>query len=201
MAKKLAPYVDLAARLAAFLAQVSDVSPTSLDDSSAWASRRSSAPSPSPRARWRASSALRDHTGQPGLRAHVAADRGITVRELSNIARVGRAQGKYAAQVIMRVGAADGSTRAVEGTLGSDGSPRLTRWGDVDVEAVLGGTTLVVESHDRPGVIGFLGTTLGKRAERLARPPRPRRRHGHQPVEPRQRLPPACSRAAALPWT
>jgi D-3-phosphoglycerate dehydrogenase len=49
----------------------------------------------------------------------------------------------------------------VEGTLGSDGSPRLVKWGQFEIEAHLRGPTLVVTSRDKPGVIGFLGTALG----------------------------------------
>jgi D-3-phosphoglycerate dehydrogenase len=35
------------------------------------------------------------------------------------------------------------------------------RWGDFGIEANLEGLALVVASLDVPGVIGFLGTTLG----------------------------------------
>ncbi|MEJ7733173.1 MAG: phosphoglycerate dehydrogenase [Polyangiaceae bacterium] len=169
VAQKLAPYIDLAGRLGHFLAQVADVSATSIEVECVGEPAQLGTKSIAQSA---VAGFLQHFVATPVNQVsapHVAADRGIIVRELSNTSRVGRAQGKYAAQVIMRVGAADGSSRAVEGTLGSDGSTRLTRWGDVDVEAVLGGTTLVVESHDRPGVIGFLGTTLGKAGVNVSR--------------------------------
>lgn len=96
---------------------------------------------------------------------HFAADRGITLRELTTAA----SGGKYASLIIVRVINADGSTRVIEGALGSDGSARLVKWGDFDVEAQLGGTTLVVTSVDKPGVIGFLGTTLGAASVNVSR--------------------------------
>lgn len=43
------------------------------------------------------------------------------------------------------------------------------KWGEFEVEAHLGGTALVVTSLDRPGVIGFIGTTLGNASVNIAR--------------------------------
>jgi D-3-phosphoglycerate dehydrogenase len=95
---------------------------------------------------------------------HLAADRGIAVREL----RATAPQGKYATLVVVRTHDASGA-HAVEGTLGSDGSARLVKWGSFEIEAVLGGQTMVVTSIDTPGVIGYIGTTLGNAGINVAR--------------------------------
>jgi D-3-phosphoglycerate dehydrogenase len=71
--------------------------------------------------------------------------------------------------VAVRVQGADGVTRGVEGILGTDGSARLVKWGDFEIEAHLGGATLVVTSIDTPGLVGFLGTTLGNARINVAR--------------------------------
>jgi D-3-phosphoglycerate dehydrogenase len=96
---------------------------------------------------------------------HAAADRGIALREL----RTMTGRGKYASQVILRVFVEGQIAHTVEGTLGADSSARLVKWGDFEVEAHLGGPTLVVTSIDKPGVIGFLGTALGDANVNVAR--------------------------------
>ncbi|MEZ4445628.1 MAG: phosphoglycerate dehydrogenase [Polyangiaceae bacterium] len=88
---------------------------------------------------------------------HLAADRGIAVKEL----RTHGPSGPHGAEVVLTVASADGKKQVAAGTLGTDKSPRLVRWNDFHIEARLEGTALVVESLDRPGVIGFMGTTLG----------------------------------------
>ena len=64
---------------------------------------------------------------------------------------------------------ADGTVATAEGTLGADGAPRLVKWGDFEIEASLGGHTLVVTNLDKPGVIGFLGTALGNAGVNISR--------------------------------
>jgi D-3-phosphoglycerate dehydrogenase / 2-oxoglutarate reductase len=179
VAAKISPWVDLAEKLGKFLAQV--------DAGSAAAAPESvRTPSPSPRSfevecvgepaelgiKPIAQSALAgflhrylDTQVNQVSAPHVAADRGIAVRELSHAAP----RGKYASLVVLRLAGSDGSTRVVEGTLGSDGSARLVKWGDFEIEAHLGGPTLVVVNRDTPGVIGFLGTALGDARVNIAR--------------------------------
>lgn len=96
---------------------------------------------------------------------YLAADRGIQLREL----RTAGNRGKYASLIILRVIGGDGLPCIVEGTLGSDGSARLVKWRDFEIEARLGGSALVVTSLDRPGVVGFLGTTLGNAGVNVSR--------------------------------
>jgi hypothetical protein len=95
---------------------------------------------------------------------HVAADRGIEVRELRRTAP----RGKHASLVVLRVHGADGVVNVAQGALGSDGSARLVAWNDFEIEAHLGGHTLVVTNLDKPGVIGFIGTLLGNAGVNIA---------------------------------
>jgi D-3-phosphoglycerate dehydrogenase / 2-oxoglutarate reductase len=56
----------------------------------------------------------------------------------------------------------DAGERWVEGTVFEPGSLRLVSVRGVDVEAPLGGTMLIIANTDTPGVIGEVGTILGR---------------------------------------
>jgi D-3-phosphoglycerate dehydrogenase len=166
VAPKLAPYAELAERLGRFLAQVEgQASPQAIEVECVGEPAQLGARSITASAlagflqRWQ-----ERPVNQVSAR-HLAADRGIAVRELSTTAP----QSKYASLIVVRVQAAGGGIHAVEGTLGSDGSARLVKWGSFEIEAVLGGPTMVVTSVDTPGVIGFIGTTLGGAGINVAR--------------------------------
>ena len=62
----------------------------------------------------------------------------------------------------------DAGERWVEGTIFEPGSPRLTQIDNVDIEAPLEGTLLVIHNDDQPGVIGEVGTILGRHALNIA---------------------------------
>jgi D-3-phosphoglycerate dehydrogenase len=62
----------------------------------------------------------------------------------------------------------DGGERWVEGTVFEPGSLRLVSVRGVEVEAPLGGTLLIVANDDQPGVIGEVGTILGKHRVNIA---------------------------------
>jgi D-3-phosphoglycerate dehydrogenase len=47
-------------------------------------------------------------------------------------------------------------------------SPRLTQLDGVDVEAPLDGTVIVISNQDQPGVIGEVGTILGRHGINIA---------------------------------
>ncbi|MGH9412071.1 MAG: phosphoglycerate dehydrogenase [Vicinamibacterales bacterium] len=59
--------------------------------------------------------------------------------------------------------------RWIEGTVFEPASPRLCSLDGVAVEAALSGTLLVVSNEDRPGVIGEIGTSLGRHGVNIAR--------------------------------
>lgn len=58
--------------------------------------------------------------------------------------------------------------RWVEGTVFEPGNPRLSAVDGVDIEAPLEGTLLVITNNDQPGVIGEVGTILGRHRLNIA---------------------------------
>jgi D-3-phosphoglycerate dehydrogenase len=58
--------------------------------------------------------------------------------------------------------------RWIEGTVLEPDSPRLSMLDGVDVEAPLSGVVLVIYNDDRPGVIGDVGTILGRQGINIA---------------------------------
>lgn len=62
----------------------------------------------------------------------------------------------------------DAGERWVEGTVFEPNSPRLVSVRGVEVEAPLGGTMLIITNDDQPGVIGEVGTILGRHRVNIA---------------------------------
>jgi D-3-phosphoglycerate dehydrogenase len=62
----------------------------------------------------------------------------------------------------------DAGERWVEGTVFGHDSLRLVSVRGVDVEAPLGGTMLIIRNDDQPGVIGEVGTILGRHRVNIA---------------------------------
>ena len=62
----------------------------------------------------------------------------------------------------------DSGERCVEGTVFEPANLRLISIRDVNVEAPLGGTMLVIANDDQPGVIGEVGTILGRHQVNIA---------------------------------
>jgi D-3-phosphoglycerate dehydrogenase len=62
----------------------------------------------------------------------------------------------------------DAGDRWVEGTVFAPNSLRLVSVQGVNVEAPLGGTMLIIENDDLPGVIGDVGTILGRYGVNIA---------------------------------
>ena len=62
----------------------------------------------------------------------------------------------------------DAGVRWVEGTVFEPNSPRLVAVRGVAVEAPLGGTMLIIANDDQPGVIGEVGTILGRHRVNIA---------------------------------
>src|SRR6202008_1972301 len=58
---------------------------------------------------------------------------------------------------------------SVEGTVVSDGSPRILSLDGIGLEAPLEGTLLLTRNRDVPGVIGQIGTALGNLGVNIAR--------------------------------
>ena len=62
-----------------------------------------------------------------------------------------------------------GKSLSVSGTILGKAAPRITKFDDYYLEASLKGNILVLRNYDRPGVVGALGTTLGKNQVNIAR--------------------------------
>jgi D-3-phosphoglycerate dehydrogenase / 2-oxoglutarate reductase len=62
----------------------------------------------------------------------------------------------------------DADERWVEGTVFEPNSPRLVSVCGVEVEAPLGGTMIIINNDDQPGVIGEVGTILGRHGVNIA---------------------------------
>src|SRR5271157_4267295 len=95
----------------------------------------------------------------------VAAARGLSVEEETRRREHGFPHTLEVAAVPDKEGAAGFSA---EGTVLHDGSPRVINIDGIALEAKLEGTVLYLRNHDEPGVIGYIGTTLGKLGVNIA---------------------------------
>jgi len=97
----------------------------------------------------------------------IAADRGLRVTEIR------RAAGHdFKSAVAVRLRGTGGGERLCRGTLfhiGDQAEPRIVQVDSFPVEVVPEGPLLFVRNHDRPGVIGAIGTLLGQRGVNVAR--------------------------------
>jgi D-3-phosphoglycerate dehydrogenase len=92
----------------------------------------------------------------------VAAERGLEVVE----SRSDRPR-NYTSLIRVKL-ETTGGDRRVEGAVFHGASPRLVRVDGVDVEAPLEGTMIVICNADQPGVIGEVGTILGRHGVNIA---------------------------------
>jgi D-3-phosphoglycerate dehydrogenase len=92
----------------------------------------------------------------------IAAERGIELTE----SRSTRAR-NYTSLISVKLHTNEGD-RWVEGTVFANGSRRLVLVDGVGVEAPLDGTLLIIKNNDQPGVIGDVGTLLGRHRVNIA---------------------------------
>src|ERR1700676_897233 len=95
----------------------------------------------------------------------IAAARGLSVEEETRRREHGFPNTLEVA-VLPAVSGETGLT--VEGTVFVDGSPRVLQIEGISVEAQLEGTILYISNRDEPGVIGQVGTALGKLGVNIA---------------------------------
>src|SRR5215472_14240030 len=95
----------------------------------------------------------------------VAAARGLTVEE--EIRKRGHGFPHTLEVAALTVKSGEHGFTA-EGTVLHDGSPRVIQIDGIPLEAGLDGTVLFLRNQDRPGVIGHVGTTLGKSGVNIA---------------------------------
>lgn len=92
----------------------------------------------------------------------VAAERGVEILE----SRSTRAR-DYPSLLSVKIEAGDGE-HWIEGAVFEPASPRLVLLDGVSVEAPLEGTMIVLANNDQPGVIGDVGTILGRHGVNIA---------------------------------
>lgn len=93
----------------------------------------------------------------------IAHERGIEVVELKSTELHG-----YANLVTVEVEAEDGSKNWVGGTLFTRERPRIVLINDKSFDVVPEGNLIVIENRDVPGIVGSVGTLLGKHAINIA---------------------------------
>jgi len=92
----------------------------------------------------------------------IAQERGIKVIE----SKASRTQ-DFASAISTRVrGCTD---RLIAGAIFHGGQPRIVRIDDFMLEAIPEGSTLLITNHDRPGVVGTVGTILGESGINISR--------------------------------
>jgi D-3-phosphoglycerate dehydrogenase / 2-oxoglutarate reductase len=156
LAPVLGPYLGLARGLGQFLCQVESVRPRTIEIE--FAGEAATVPS-APILNAALAGLIAPFFDVPVNAVNaplVAKDGGIEVREQKTSKKV-----EFSTLVTLTVVAKDGQKSTVSGTLASDRTPRLVRWGKFEMEAQLDGAMLVVRNQDRPGVIGTVGTILG----------------------------------------
>ncbi len=94
--------------------------------------------------------------------ASMARDRGISIEE-----RAAEAPGDFGTLIQAEV-TTDRKTYLASGTLFGKQFLRLVRLGSYHLDAHPDGTLMVFTHHDRPGLIGFLGKTLGDHGVNIA---------------------------------
>jgi D-3-phosphoglycerate dehydrogenase len=92
----------------------------------------------------------------------VAQQHGIKVVE----SKSNRSQDFASAITTRVVGCLD---RLIEGAIFHGGQPRIVRIDDFMLEAIPEGPTLFIQNHDEPGVVGTVGTALGKAGINISR--------------------------------
>jgi D-3-phosphoglycerate dehydrogenase len=164
LAEKVAPWALVAERMGGFLAQVETLVPISIDIECVGEAGNQGMSAISAGALCGFLGHFLDMPVNAISAPHLAADRGITISEQ----RTRTSQVSHAAYIRICIRDSDGREAVAHGALGSDRTPRLVRWGDFNIEATLRGTALVVASLDVPGVIGFLGHSLGTASVNVA---------------------------------
>ncbi len=173
---QLAPYINLAARLGAFLAQTGPGGIESIDLIYGGALVE-------------AKTELVRNAALAGLlqglenvnrinAAAVASERGIRVHEEKQESQRGGA----ATMLAVELRSTAGTTHATATVLHGE-QPRLLEFNGIDVEAPLEGNLLVCRNLDVPGAIGKIGTTLGEHGVNIANFALGRDRSGIEPVQ------------------
>jgi len=158
----LQPYLTLGEKLGSFLAQVTTAAPTEIQvEYSGEIVEYDTAPATAAVLRGLLSPFLETPVNYVNA-PHIARERGIRVVESRS-----NQPGDFLNSVTVRVATTDG-THTVEGAVFSNNAVRLVRVNDFYLEAVLDGYIIMLNNRDVPGVVGSVGTLLGKHGINIA---------------------------------
>ena len=173
---QLAPYIDLAGRVGAFLAQagksgIEGINITyggSLVDAKTDLVRNAAI-----------EGLLQGSENVNRINAlAVAQERGIRVHEQKEETHRGGAATLLSIELHTAAGRSHATATVIHGE-----QPRLLEFDDIDIEAPLEGNLLVCRNLDVPGVIGKIGTILGEQGVNIANFALGRERSGEKPVK------------------
>lgn len=163
IAERIQPYITLAGRLGSLLGQLE---PIDLKEIRVTCTGEAGELGVTPIAHSALSGVLQHHLEDPvnAVSAPSAAkDRGIKLVEGKEPAARG-----YGATVRVTL-SGDKGIHTATGAIGTNGEPRLTSLEGYEIDAQIAGRMLVMKNKDRPGVIGAVGTTLGKHSINVSR--------------------------------
>lgn len=157
LAPVLGPYLTLGRCLGEFLGQVESLEPTCVEVAYAGDAAALDTASVSNAVLAGVLGRFLEGPVNPVNAPMVAADRGIEVKQNKS-----SEAGEYATLLSLSVTAKNGAMVSVSGTLAGDNSPRLVGWNGYAIESPVQGNLLVMRNENKPGVIGAVGTLLGK---------------------------------------
>lgn len=94
----------------------------------------------------------------------MAAEKGIGIRESHT-----QSAEAFSSLIKLKLENTDESPGEIWGTIYEKKYPRFIRIGDVYLDAIPEGSMIVIQNTDRPGVIGHVGTTLGRHGINIGR--------------------------------
>ena len=157
--RRVKPYLDLAERLGSFVSQAAATRPARIGIR--YAGELADAGTHLLRSAVLAGilNAVLDEKVNVVNAPAIAAARGLTVEEETRRREHGFPNTLEVAALPEKTG---GKGFSAEGTVLFDGTPRVLAIDGISLETELAGTILFVRNHDEPGVIGAVGSTLGK---------------------------------------
>ena len=173
---QLAPYIDLAGRLGAFLAQAGKDGIESIHLS--YGGTLADAKTELVRNAAIAGLLQGSENVNRINAAAVAEERGIRVHEEKQESHRGGAASVLTIELHAPAGASHATATVIHGE-----QPRLLEFDGIDIEAPLEGNLLVCRNLDVPGVVGRIGTILGQQGVNIANFALGRDRSGAKPVK------------------
>ncbi|MGB8329261.1 MAG: ACT domain-containing protein, partial [Polyangiales bacterium] len=162
IAERLTPYLDVAKLLGSLIGQLD---PIDVRELRVTCTGEAGELGVTPIARAALAGFLEQHLEEPVnpiSAPYEAQERGI------RLAEVKEPSDRYAATIRVTVTGEKGIHTAT-GTPGRKGEPRLVGLEGYEIDAVMEGSIIVMRNQDRPGVIGSVGTLLGKRGINVSR--------------------------------